>query len=485
MEGRRAAKNKIAKALIYSACILAILPLAIDDQNIYDDDVDVTAVRRMIGMVFQRPNPFPTMSIYDNVVAGLKLNGVRKKSVLDDAAEQNLRSANLWEEVKDRLDRPGAGLSGGQQQRLCIARTIAVEPQVVLMDEPCSALDPISTMAIEDLMFKLKDRFTIIIVTHNMQQAARVSDRTGFFSIDKTGDPGRLIEYDDTQKIFSNPDREEDRGLHHRPIRLSLEIRGYGESASSPVSSILGMTGDAASRWAEAVTTSRTRGYERKSFSVDNVGGSMARPLTAAGLIQSVPSDSPDTSRAVCPSGSRAKKNHVSYRRGSNSGVIHRDHGKSRSSRSRSPRPRQQLGHRQLPPQDRRAFGLPLRPGDVADDRVAGPGQQHPGLLEQLPGGRADHGLGLLRRDAQPLRPVAVHRLGPIVGVDPAAGKGVDATERHRGGALEDVHLEPRLCRAQQHDGGRGARRSRRTGELARPAHHHRGRGKRIGSVTA
>jgi phosphate transport system ATP-binding protein len=179
--------------------------LTIDDQNIYDADVDVTAVRRMIGMVFQRPNPFPTMSIYENVVAGLKLNGVKKKSALDDAAEQSLRSANLWEEVKDRLGRPGAGLSGGQQQRLCIARTIAVEPQVVLMDEPCSALDPISTLAIEDLMFKLKDRFTIIIVTHNMQQAARVSDRTGFFSIDQTGDPGRLIEYDDTQKIFSNP----------------------------------------------------------------------------------------------------------------------------------------------------------------------------------------------------------------------------------------------------------------------------------------
>ena len=179
--------------------------LTIDDQNIYDTDVDVTAVRRMIGMVFQRPNPFPTMSIYENVVAGLKLNGVKKKSALDDAAEQSLRSANLWEEVKDRLGRPGAGLSGGQQQRLCIARTIAVEPQVVLMDEPCSALDPISTLAIEDLMFKLKDRFTIIIVTHNMQQAARVSDKTGFFSIDSTGEPGRLIEYDDTQKIFSNP----------------------------------------------------------------------------------------------------------------------------------------------------------------------------------------------------------------------------------------------------------------------------------------
>jgi phosphate transport system ATP-binding protein len=179
--------------------------LTIDDQDIYDRDVDVTAVRRMIGMVFQRPNPFPTMSIFENVVAGLRLNGVRKKSILEEAAEKALRSANLWGEVKDRLGKPGAGLSGGQQQRLCIARTIAVEPQVVLMDEPCSALDPISTLAIEDLMFQLKDRFTIIIVTHNMQQAARVSDRTAFFSIEKTGDPGRLIEYDNTQKIFSNP----------------------------------------------------------------------------------------------------------------------------------------------------------------------------------------------------------------------------------------------------------------------------------------
>ncbi|MDG4804428.1 phosphate ABC transporter ATP-binding protein PstB [Micromonospora sp. WMMD980] len=179
--------------------------LAIDGQDIYDRDVDVTAVRRMIGMVFQRPNPFPTMSIFDNVVAGLRLNGVRRKSILEEAAEKALRSANLWDEVKDRLGKPGAGLSGGQQQRLCIARTIAVEPQVVLMDEPCSALDPISTLAIEDLMFQLKDKFTIIIVTHNMQQAARVSDRTAFFSIEKTGDPGRLIEYDNTQKIFSNP----------------------------------------------------------------------------------------------------------------------------------------------------------------------------------------------------------------------------------------------------------------------------------------
>ena len=179
--------------------------LTIDNQDIYQRDVDVTAVRRMIGMVFQRPNPFPTMSIYDNVVAGLRLNGVRKKSELDHSCEKALRAANLWEEVRDRLSRPGAGLSGGQQQRLCIARTIAVEPQVVLMDEPCSALDPISTLAIEDLIGELKNSYTIIIVTHNMQQAARVSDRTAFFSIEKTGDPGRLIEYDVTSKIFTNP----------------------------------------------------------------------------------------------------------------------------------------------------------------------------------------------------------------------------------------------------------------------------------------
>jgi len=178
----------------------------VDGQSLYDPTIDPVAVRRQIGMVFQQPNPFPTMSIYDNVAAGLRLNARKmKKAELDDLVERSLRGANLWDEVKDRLSRPGAGLSGGQQQRLCIARTIAVEPQVVLMDEPCSALDPISTLAIEDLMFKLKDRFTIIIVTHNMQQAARVSDKTGFFSIDKTGDPGRLIEYDDTQKIFSNP----------------------------------------------------------------------------------------------------------------------------------------------------------------------------------------------------------------------------------------------------------------------------------------
>jgi phosphate transport system ATP-binding protein len=179
--------------------------LTIDNQDIYGKDVDVTAVRRLIGMVFQRPNPFPTMSIYDNVVAGLRLNGLRRKSLLDEACERALRSANLWNEVHNRLNRPGAGLSGGQQQRLCIARAIAVQPQVVLMDEPCSALDPISTLAIEDLISELKNEYTIIIVTHNMQQAARVSDRTAFFSIDRTGDPGRLIEYDETSRIFTNP----------------------------------------------------------------------------------------------------------------------------------------------------------------------------------------------------------------------------------------------------------------------------------------
>jgi phosphate transport system ATP-binding protein len=177
----------------------------LDDEDLYAPGVDPVGVRRTVGMVFQRPNPFPTMSVGDNVAAGLRLNGVKNKKLIAETVEQSLRRANLWNEVKDRLNKPGAGLSGGQQQRLCIARAIAVSPQVLLMDEPCSALDPISTLAIEDLMFKLKDRFTIIIVTHNMQQAARVSDKTGFFSIDKTGEPGRLIEYDDTQKIFSNP----------------------------------------------------------------------------------------------------------------------------------------------------------------------------------------------------------------------------------------------------------------------------------------
>jgi phosphate transport system ATP-binding protein len=167
--------------------------------------LDPVAVRRTIGMVFQRPNPFPTMSIFDNVAAGLRLNGSYKKSELNDVVEKSLKGANLWNEVKDRLNKPGSGLSGGQQQRLCIARAIAVEPQVLLMDEPCSALDPISTLAIEDLIGELKERFTIVIVTHNMQQAARVSDRTAFFNLAAVGQPGRLIEIDDTERIFSNP----------------------------------------------------------------------------------------------------------------------------------------------------------------------------------------------------------------------------------------------------------------------------------------
>jgi phosphate transport system ATP-binding protein len=177
----------------------------LDGEDIYGSSVDPVNVRRTIGMVFQRPNPFPTMSIYDNVVAGLKLAGRQPKKKLDEVVEKSLRGANLWNEVKDRLNKPGASLSGGQQQRLCIARAIAVEPQVLLMDEPCSALDPISTLAIEDLIQELKTKYTIVIVTHNMQQAARVSEQTAFFNLSAVGKPGRLIEMDDTQKIFTNP----------------------------------------------------------------------------------------------------------------------------------------------------------------------------------------------------------------------------------------------------------------------------------------
>ncbi|CCI54287.1 MAG: phosphate ABC transporter ATP-binding protein PstB [Tetrasphaera jenkinsii] len=177
----------------------------LDGQDLYAKDVDPVGVRRTVGMVFQRPNPFPTMTIRDNVAAGLKLNGVKNKARLDEVVEKSLKGANLWNEVKDRLDKPGAGLSGGQQQRLCIARAIAVEPQVLLMDEPCSALDPISTLAIEDLINELKERYTIVIVTHNMQQAARVSDQTAFFNLKATGQPGKLVELDSTSKIFNNP----------------------------------------------------------------------------------------------------------------------------------------------------------------------------------------------------------------------------------------------------------------------------------------
>jgi phosphate transport system ATP-binding protein len=178
----------------------------IDGNNLYGPGVDPVLVRRQVGMVFQRPNPFPTMSIGDNVLAGVKLNNRRMPSSEADALiEKSLQGANLWNEVKDRLDKPGSSLSGGQQQRLCIARAIAVQPDVILMDEPCSALDPISTLAIEDLIEEMKVDYTIVIVTHNMQQASRVSDRTAFFNIAGTGKPGKLIEYDDTTTIFSNP----------------------------------------------------------------------------------------------------------------------------------------------------------------------------------------------------------------------------------------------------------------------------------------
>jgi phosphate transport system ATP-binding protein len=170
----------------------------LDDADVYGADVDVVAVRRQIGMVFQKPNPFPTMSIYDNVAAGLKLTG--RRGDLRERVERSLRGAGLWEEVKDRLSRPGIGLSGGQQQRLCIARTIAVEPEVIIMDEPCSALDPVATLRIEELIEDLKREYTIIIVTHNMQQAARVADRTAFML------SGELVEFAETDKIFTNPD---------------------------------------------------------------------------------------------------------------------------------------------------------------------------------------------------------------------------------------------------------------------------------------
>ena len=181
---------------------------SLDGTDLYGPGVDPVGVRRQVGMVFQRPNPFPTMSIYENVVAGLKLNGVKKKSLLDEAAEKSLRSANLWDEVKDRLRDGGTSLSGGQQQRLCIARAIAVEPEVLLMDEPCSALDPVATLAIEDLIQELKSKYTIAIVTHNMQQASRASDYTAFFNLERSGDPGRLVEIDETTQIFSNPEKQ-------------------------------------------------------------------------------------------------------------------------------------------------------------------------------------------------------------------------------------------------------------------------------------
>jgi len=177
-----------------------------DGLDLYGPDVDPVAVRRHIGMVFQRPNPFPTMTIAENVLAGIRLLSQRiPKADAEALVEKSLKAANLWGEVKDRLHRPGSSLSGGQQQRLCIARAIAIKPDVLLMDEPASALDPISTLAIEDLIAELKEKYTIVIVTHNMQQAARVSDRTAFFNIAGAGEPGRLIEMNETSIIFSAP----------------------------------------------------------------------------------------------------------------------------------------------------------------------------------------------------------------------------------------------------------------------------------------
>ncbi|WP_298438597.1 phosphate ABC transporter ATP-binding protein PstB [Geobacter sp.] len=175
----------------------------LDGGDIYDRSVDPVAIRRRIGMVFQKPNPFPAMSIHDNVIAGYKLIGRLKKSDADEIVESSLRRVALWDEVKDRLKSSAMELSGGQQQRLCIARTIAVKPEVILMDEPCSALDPISTVKIEELINELKERYTVVIVTHNMQQAARVSDYTAFLYM------GELIECDTTRKIFTNPEKSQ------------------------------------------------------------------------------------------------------------------------------------------------------------------------------------------------------------------------------------------------------------------------------------
>lgn len=176
--------------------------IEINDVDIYNKDVDVIELRRHVGMVFQKSNPFPK-SIYDNIAYGLRIQGVKKKSVLDDVVEECLRGAALWDEVKDRLNESALGMSGGQQQRLCIARALAVKPEILLMDEPCSALDPIATAKVEELIHELKKDYTIVIVTHNMQQAARVSDRTAFFYL------GKLIEYDVTDTIFMNPNNEQ------------------------------------------------------------------------------------------------------------------------------------------------------------------------------------------------------------------------------------------------------------------------------------
>jgi phosphate transport system ATP-binding protein len=187
--------NRINDLILNFKCTGQIL---YDDKNIYDKDVDVNDLRRRVGMVFQKPNPFPK-SIYENIAYGLRIYGEKSKASLDEVVENSLKQAALWDEVKDDLDKSALAISGGQQQRLCIARALAIEPEVILLDEPCSAIDPISTAKIEDLIYQLKKNYTIVIVTHNMQQAARVSDMTAFFCL------GELIEYDITSKIFERP----------------------------------------------------------------------------------------------------------------------------------------------------------------------------------------------------------------------------------------------------------------------------------------
>jgi ABC-type polar amino acid transport system ATPase subunit len=237
-------------------------------------------VRRTVGMVFQRPNPFPTMTIRDNVAGGAEAQR-QEQGALDEVVEKSLKGANLWNEVKDRLDKPGAGLSGGQQQRLCIARAIAVEPQVLLMDEPCSALDPISTLAIEDLINELKETYTIVIVTHNMQQAARVSDQTAFFNLKATGQPGKLVELDSTSQIFNNP---------RRPPRTTSRRFGYRGLRS--ISSAADEMRDSAPATESAPSTAPGRGRPAGGANrgaASSSAGALARDARRSGATSPTP----------------------------------------------------------------------------------------------------------------------------------------------------------------------------------------------------
>ena len=245
-------------------------------------------------MVFQRPNPFPTMSIRDNVLAGVKLNNQKiSKGEADALVERSLQGANLWNEVKDRLEKPGSGLSGGQQQRLCIARAIAVEPQVILMDEPCSALDPISTLAIEDLINELKDQYTVVIVTHNMQQAARVSDKTAFFNIAGTGKPGKLIEFAEHQHHLQQPEPEGHRGLRLRPLRI-IPTAALASQARPGNPGGVGPTTSLATRidCVQQRPFGSSEGRAVGSCSQDR-GGASAGPLTRQGDIASSSTKAP------------------------------------------------------------------------------------------------------------------------------------------------------------------------------------------------